>query len=77
MSEVLHRRQHEGALPTLETGTCIVQLTEDFIECLDVDLVCGISDEDVVEVCTQMRETLEEAVHGPLKNGWSRRNSEG
>ena len=62
MSEVFDGGQHERALSTLETGTCIVHSTEDFIECVDVDLICGTSDEDVVEVDTHMRETSEEAV---------------
>ena len=69
--------RHVGLTQFVAAGREPNQVQEDFIKCFDVDLVCGTSDEDAIEVDTHMRETLEEAVHCPLKSGWSRRNSEG
>ena len=70
MSKVFDRGQHEAALSAFEANTCVRQSAEDFVERFDVGFDGGTRDEDVVKVDADMREPLEEAVHGPLKNGW-------
>ena len=57
MTEVLYRGQHEGAL-LLEVDTCFIEPVEDFLEDFDLCLLSRTSDKNVVQVNTNMRETL-------------------
>ena len=44
MTEVLHGRQHEGALLTFESDACLIDPVEDLVERLYVCLIRGASD---------------------------------
>jgi len=56
--EVLYRGKHEGALLPLEANTCLIEPAENFLEGFDVCLLGRTSDENIVQVNTNMRETL-------------------
>ena len=59
MTEVLHGRQHEGALLTFESDACLIDPVEDLVERLYVCLNRGASD---YIVCRPDRRRCEEVL---------------
>ena len=70
MTEILHRLLKELALGTLQTKTVVLQALQHCCKVAKVIFVVFTSDQNVINVANDMRNSLKDNVHQFLEDSW-------
>ena len=72
MTQVDNRRGHECTLALFQSKPCLLHAVQHFLKCCQMLFVRPAHDQDVIQVHHYSINALQEALHHPLKDGWSR-----
>ena len=76
MPKVGDRRMHECALASFYSKTSSFETRQHFLQCFEMGFFRVSRNQNVIEICSDSLDALQQALYHPLENSWGRGNPE-